>query len=82
MPDIELTKVEYDDEIHAHFNLATNFDAPAFTQPGPRAFLSGQVIFPESPGGPLQPGTERLAHEQLLEHLEAFVQELREILKD
>ena len=87
MPDIKLTKLEYADSgIHAYFDLDADFDTAAFRQEGlPRAFLSAivvfpsaTVVFPDSPGGPPQPGTERQAHAQLLEHLEEFVQELRE----
>ena len=89
MPDVELTKLEYaDSEIHAYFDLDADFDPAAISQGLPRAFLSATVVFPsatvvfpDSPGGPPQPGTERQAHAQLLEHLEEFVQELREILK-
>ena len=80
--DITLTKIEYGDlEVHARFDLDANFDTQAFMQVLPRALLSGTVVFPASPGGPPQPDTERQAHEQLLEHLEAFAEELREILK-
>ena len=90
MPDIKLTKLEYADSgIHAYFALDADFDTEAFRQGLPGAFLSATVVFPsatvvfpDSPGGPPQPGTERQAHAQLLEHLEEFVQELREILKE
>ena len=83
MPDIKLTKLEYADSgIHAYFDLDADFDTAAISQGLPRAFLSATVVFPDSPGGPPQPGTERQAHAQLLEHLEEFVQELREILKE
>ena len=79
MPDIELTKVEYDDEIHAHFNLAAN--SVGAIRAEPRSVLSALVSFPCGDEGALQTDVGRQAHEQLLEHLEAFVQELREILK-
>ena len=75
MLDIKLTKIEYANSwIHAYFDL----DGQAL----PRASLSGKVVFPGSPSDPPQRGTERQAHAQLLEHLEQFVQELREILKE
>ncbi len=85
MPDIRLTKLEFDDsrsEVAASFDLEGNDDTLGAMHAESQSFLSALVTCPYGAEGALQTDTGREAHAQLLEHLEAFVQELREILKD
>ena len=80
--DIRLTTLKFDDsngEVDASFDLEANSVGAIHAEP--RSVLSALVTFPCGDEGALQTDVGRQAHEQLLEHLEAFVQELREILK-
>ena len=85
MPDIELTKIEFDNskgESEASFDLKSNDFAVAAMRAEPRSRLFALVFVPYGPEGAPQTDVGREARQQLLEHLEEFVQELREILKE
>ena len=85
MPDIELTKIEFDnseEESAASFDFKSNDFAVAALRAEPRSHLSALVFVPYGPEGAPQTDVGREARQQLLEHLEEFVQELREILKE
>ena len=85
MPDIELTKIEFynkEEESAASFDLKSNDFIGAALHAEPRSHLSALVFVPYGPEGAPQTDVGREARQQLLEHLEEFVQELREILKE
>ena len=85
MLDIKLTKIEFDnkeEESAASFELRAAYGAMEAIRAESRSRLSAIVSFPCGAGGALQTDVGRQAHELLLEHLEAFAEELREILKD
>ena len=84
MPEIALTILNFDDskgEVNASFELKANYGAVEAMHGEPRSHLSAFVSFPYGAEGALQTDVGRQAHELLLEHLEAFAEELREILK-
>ena len=77
MPEITLTGIEYGDEIKASFSLDTD-DLKGRSEP--RSLVSALVFFPYESAGALQTNVDRRAHEHLLAHLKASVEELDEIL--
>ena len=82
---IGLTNLKFNDskgEVDASFELEAESDTLAAMRGEPRSRLSAIVSFPYGSEGALQTDVGRQAHKLLLEHLEALVQELREILKD
>ena len=85
MPDIELTKIGFDkkeEESAASFDLKSTGFTVAALRAEPRSYLSALVFVPYGPEGAPQTDVGREARQQLLEHLEEFVQELQEILKE
>ena len=85
MPDIELTEIGFDTkkkESAASFDLKSNDFIAAALRAEPRSRLSALVFVPYGPEGAPQTDVGREARQQLLEHLEEFVQELREILRE
>ena len=84
MPGVDLTSLQFDDErlqVVANFILQVKEGALVGMGGDSRSSLSGTVYFPCGPAGLLQTDIGRLAHELLLDHLEAFVQELQEMLQ-
>ena len=85
MPDVDLLSLDFDNakvEVESNFILTVGEGTLTGMGDDSRCSLSTKVYFPCGPAGLLQTDIGRQAHEILLGHLEALVQELREMLKD